>query len=91
MKTNAQDMTEGRTLKTQEWVAEVSTPLVVEGSSIPLLLMVASLVEAFPVDLEAASPAAVAVMNFIFDWKSLIPDIFLGESYILDFLKGPQL
>jgi hypothetical protein len=58
MKTNAQDTTKGRTLKNQEWVAA--------DSNFTLLLMVASLVEAFPV-------AAAVVTNFIFDWKSLNP------------------
>lgn len=87
MKTNAQDTIEGRTLKTEEWVAEaaeVSIPLVVEDSSLPLLLMVASLVEAFP-------GVGAVDTNFIFDWKSLSPDIFHRESYSLDFLKGRQL
>lgn len=75
MKRNAQDMTEGRTLKTQEWVvaAEVSTLLVVGGISIPILMRVASLEE----DLEAAFPVA---MNFIFDWISSTPDIFVEEK-----------
>lgn len=86
MKRNAQDMTEGRILKTREWVvaAEVSTLLVVGVISIPILSRVA-----FPAeDLEAAFLVA---MNFIFDWISSTPNIFVGESYILDFLKGPQL
>lgn len=75
MKTNVQDLTEGRTLKTWEaWVVvEVSTPLVVGGSSSTSLLTVASpeeVGEGFRVvDLEAAT-------NFIFDWESHItPDI----------------
>jgi hypothetical protein len=62
MKTNAQDTTEGRTLKNQEWVVaavEASIPSVEADNNFTLLLMVASLVEAFP--------AAVAVMSFIFD------------------------
>jgi len=69
MKTNAQDTTEERTSKNQEWVAavaEVSIPLAVVDSNFTLLLMVASLVEAFPV-------AVAVVTNFIFDWKSLNP------------------
>jgi hypothetical protein len=62
MKTNAQDTTEGRTLKNQEWVAaaaEVSIPSVEADNNFTLLLMVASLVEAFP--------AEAVVMSFIFD------------------------
>lgn len=70
MKTNAQDTTKGRTLKNQEWVVaaavEVSIHSAVVDSNFTLLLMVASLVEAFP-------EAAAVVTNFIFDWKNLNP------------------
>ena len=72
MKTNVQDMTEEKTLKTWGWaVEEVSTPLAVGGSSSPSLLMEASLVvaaalvEAFlAVDL---GEAFLAGLNFISD------------------------